>query len=617
MSRLRAALSVVLVLIAARAASGVTVEPRWMPESAPRAAPPQPARLADATSLRPFAVLAPASAGARDALDALRHWNLAGKTPLQNGFSRPLPEPLAVRLAPALTASHAARQEGAAATAAGPDGLRWAARVRVEEGYRLRLHLSRVQLPSAAQLWVYGGAGAPAMAFGPHLAGAEGELWTPSVAGPEITLELWLPQSAAAAGSAAFDLDRVAEILDPGRLGATGLEPIFPSANSSCLIDGSCVGAGTLSNIASYRHAVAQLFFVKNGGTFVCSGGLLNDQPSSGTPYLLTANHCISTPVVAASLEAFFDDFTNSCNGSSPSLDSLPRSNGATLLATSVQSDFAFLQLSSAPAGRFFLGWTTASLADGTEMYRLSHPCPDCPNIGPLAQTFSSTRRATSPAFVCPTDADGRPWDNLTHFIYSAPDQGAIFGGSSGSPVLIAGGFVVGQLLGECGASSEALAEPCLNPTQYDIVDGAFAVTYPSIAQWLSPASGGGSCVPDAATLCLDDQPGDMRFKVQVPFHTSLAGGLSGSGHPISLAGLGVGHGGLFWFFAADNPELLVKVVNGCTINQKYWLFTSGATNVGLTITVTDTKTGQSWTRTNPDGTAVPTIQDINALPCS
>src|SRR5258708_3756459 len=217
----------------------------------------------------------------------------------------------------------------------------------------------------------------------------------------------------------------------PARASLSG-GPVAPSADSGCGIDGACVGTGTRSIIASYRHAVGELFFVVDGSGFACTGGLLNDKLSSGTPYLLTANHCISTQAAASTLQVFWDYTSNSCNGTAPALDVLPQSNGATLLATSVRSDFAFLKLASVPPNRFFLGWTTAAVADGTVISRLSHPCPDCPASGPRAQAFSTTFRTTSPANVCGVDPDGRDWSNLTHLLYSSPDQLAPVPGRSG-----------------------------------------------------------------------------------------------------------------------------------------------------------------------------------------
>jgi hypothetical protein len=128
--------------------------------------------------------------------------------------------------------------------------------------------------------------------------------------------------------------------------------------------------------------------------------------------------------------------------------------------------------------------------------------------------------------------------------------------------------------------------------------------------------SGGGSCVANATTLCIDDSPGDRRYRVQVSYHTSQGGGLAGNGTPVSLATLGVNQGGLFWFFSANNPELLIKVLNGCSVNNRHWVFASAGTNVGGTITVTDTATGAQKSYTNPDLTAFPTIQDTAAFPC-
>jgi hypothetical protein len=656
------------------AARGESVGPRWSADPSPSGGPTRPEltlrpmNLADAAALPPFAVLAPVQDGARDELAALRIWNLAGGSPLRNGFSRTLPETLQVRLDPGAAADHGPRQEGPAATAAGAGWLRWTARVRVEDAYRLRLHLARVRLPAAARLWVYGSGGWPAVAFGRDLIAPEGDLWTPSVGGPEITLELAVPAGAPAAGAAgatgaagaAFDLDKVVEMVRPdvamgatgatgatgtgasglgstavtaaaragwrGRTGQPGLTSlarttapggvVTPAADTGCVIDGSCVGTDTLGIIGSYRNAVGALFFIKDGNDYLCSGGLLNDKAGSGTPYLLTANHCFSTQAAASSLQVVWDDVTSSCNGAAPPLDSLPQSSGATLLASNLQSDFTIVQLGSVPGNRFFLGWTTAAVPDGAVLSRLSFPCPDCPNGNPLAEVYSSTFRTVSPAYNCGVDPDGRDLGNLADFLNSTANQGAVFPGSSGAPEVDANGRVVGQLLGACGTDA-GLGFPCTFPTFYDVLDGAFAVTYPHVSRWLNPGGGAGSCVPDAATLCIDDQPGDQRFKVQVPFHTSQGGGLSGNGNPAALAGLGFTRAGLFWFFSADNPELLVKVLNGCSLGGHYWVFVSGATNAALTVTVTDTQTGHAWTRTNADGTPVPTIQDTSALPCS
>jgi streptogramin lyase len=125
-----------------------------------------------------------------------------------------------------------------------------------------------------------------------------------------------------------------------------------------------------------------------------------------------------------------------------------------------------------------------------------------------------------------------------------------------------------------------------------------------------------GPCVPGDAVLCIDDAPGDRRFKVEVEYSTAQAGGLSGLAHAIPLASLGVTRGGLFWFFSQDNPELLVKVLDGCAVSGHRWVFLSGGTNVALIATVADTVTGEVHSYYNNDLTPFAPVQDTQAIAC-
>jgi hypothetical protein len=131
-----------------------------------------------------------------------------------------------------------------------------------------------------------------------------------------------------------------------------------------------------------------------------------------------------------------------------------------------------------------------------------------------------------------------------------------------------------------------------------------------------STGSSGGGCTPNATTLCIDQNPGDGRFMIQVSYHTSQSGGLSGSGNAIPLSSLGVTEGGLFWFFGATNPEMLIKIIDGCTLDSHFWVFFAATTNVGFTVTVTDTQTGHQAVYTNADKHAAPPVQDTSALTC-
>ncbi len=125
-----------------------------------------------------------------------------------------------------------------------------------------------------------------------------------------------------------------------------------------------------------------------------------------------------------------------------------------------------------------------------------------------------------------------------------------------------------------------------------------------------------GVCTPSDTVLCIDNNPGDRRFMITATYSTSQGGGLSGNGHAIALSSLGVNQGGLFWFFARTNPEMLVKVLNACGTNSRFWVFFSAGTNVGFSVTVRDTVTGSQKTYINPDLNPAPPLQDTNAFTC-
>ncbi|MGB5817671.1 MAG: hypothetical protein WBI27_20975, partial [Thermoanaerobaculia bacterium] len=302
------------------------------------------------------------------------------------------------------------------------------------------------------------------------------ELWTPSVAGPTIRLEILLPaDELATAGS--FGIDRVLEIFPLGESGAPLTGITVDETGAACLVDAQCVGSGTFGPIENVQHAIAMLIFVEGGSGFQCSGGLLTDTDNQSTiPYLLTANHCISKQPVASTVDAFFDYYRSSCTGSVPNLSSLPRSNGSTLLATGNEtssSDFTLLRLDSLPSNRFLLGWDASSSAvsNGKVLHRISHPTG-------MVQHYSRYRVDTSSP-ICATQG-GTPLTR-SRFIYSSPEVGDTLGGSSGSVVLLGNGKVVGQLLGGCGEGGDC--DP-----NVDAVDGAFFKTWDKVKQYLDPA---------------------------------------------------------------------------------------------------------------------------------
>ena len=102
----------------------------------------------------------------------------------------------------------------------------------------------------------------------------------------------------------------------------------------------------------------------------------------------------------------------------------------------------------------------------------------------------------------------------------------------------------------------------------------------------------------------------DHRFEIAASF-TAPNGGPAGNAHMVQLTD----DSAYLWFFSADNVEVLVKVLNGCALNSRYWFFAGGLTNVDVMITVTDSNTGVMRQFHNPQGTPFQPIQDTSALP--
>ena len=124
----------------------------------------------------------------------------------------------------------------------------------------------------------------------------------------------------------------------------------------------------------------------------------------------------------------------------------------------------------------------------------------------------------------------------------------------------------------------------------------------------ITASNGGGlPCVVDTKTLCLNGG----RFAVTAGWEKP--DGSSGAGNAIGLTG----DSGYFWFFDSANIEVVIKVLNGCAIDNAYWVFAAGLTNVAVHLSVIDTETGTEYIQDNPQGTAFAPIQDTKAFPAS
>ena len=548
---------------------------------------PAAPRIVQLMQLEPATILSPAIEAVPEEIEAVRTWNAEGRLPARNGIVRSLGERFAVSFGGPVVKSGL---HGRGAVAATANGTTWGASFRVREAKRLRLQLKDVELPPTATLWVYGASG-EAIGFDTSGMGEDKTLWTPSVEGDTVYLEVEVP-----AGSAAsFNIEKVLELLHSRKQG-------FRPENSeqpTCLVgqDVVCQGSNEFPAMNLAKAAVGQMDFVVGDKAFICSGTLIADQQGSNTPYFLTANHCISSQTVATTVETYFDFVWTSCDWNDWTYH--PAVRGSTLLKTSATSDVTLLRLPSLPANRTFLGWDTQPPANGAVLHRISHPKPLVVDFQ-FPQMYSRTIVSTTSA-AC---SGARP-----NFIYSNESnggEGGVYGGSSGSSVILSNGpsdaRIVGQLLGSCGCPDPRLACDRTCST----VDGAFSQSFDLLRPHLAGGSTPGTpqpCSPNASTICLVND----RFSVRVTYDV-------GNGPQPMTAIKYTPESGLFWFANASNIEVLLKMINACSFNNRFWVYSGGTTDVGVTITVTDSKTGTVKTYNNPRGTKFGTITDGDAF---
>ena len=195
------------------------------------------------------------------------------------------------------------------------------------------------------------------------------------------------------------------------------------------------------------KNAVALMII---NGAFYCTGSLITSTNNSGEPFFLTANHCISfigdaTNNTNLDTSFFYWNYeTLGCSNSSEE-PSLYSTEGATILANNIATDFALLRLSEDPKSLtdyvpFYLGWDKSGLS-GNPGVCIHHPMGDVKKI--------STVKKKPTSLSLPE----LQYQYINTFWVSGWKQtinghGMTQPGSSGAPFINEAHHVIGQLCG-------------------------------------------------------------------------------------------------------------------------------------------------------------------------
>lgn len=262
--------------------------------------------------------------------------------------------------------------------------------------------------------------------------------WSPEFGTEQTVMEVEIPASATPQ-EVQLGLSRVSHFLRtmsesmavPGRL------------TQSCAIDVQC----TPEHLEQGR-SVARLSFVDDGGDAgVCSGTLINDSASSGTPYLFTAAHCLENQAWASTL--VLDWFFRSASCSATTLDPLTQRQhgGGVLLYMNDPNDVAFVRLNQAPpAGVVYAGsWFGTPPQIGARLTDVHHGAGDVQSFSEVQLKDYCLEGVSGPGGCEP-----QPVENAKYWFVSSL-SGFLAGGSSGSGLFqhVAGKrYLIGALSG-------------------------------------------------------------------------------------------------------------------------------------------------------------------------
>lgn len=116
----------------------------------------------------------------------------------------------------------------------------------------------------------------------------------------------------------------------------------------------------------------------------------------------------------------------------------------------------------------------------------------------------------------------------------------------------------------------------------------------------------GSGCLPEPTRLCLSDR----RFQLTGTYRTRA--GVQGPIRFVSLSD----DSAAGWLFRPDNVEMLLKVLDGRSVNGFFWFFYAGLTNVEVELTLRDLSSGGERTYLKPQGELI-SFADTRSLVAS
>ncbi|HET6559383.1 MAG TPA: trypsin-like peptidase domain-containing protein [Prolixibacteraceae bacterium] len=243
----------------------------------------------------------------------------------------------------------------------------WQLSIRSVDAYSLNVIFGRFHLPEKARLYVIGTkSGLIKGAYTSENNSPSRVLAVEPVAGDELLIQYEEPAEVAFPGE--LEISRISH--DFMGLGAADdHRPL--GISGSCNVNINCDMADGTENI---RDAVCRIIVE---GIDVCTGTLVNNTANDGTPYLLTAYHCIGTNTKATKSVFLFNYESPAC--ATVDGDVSHSLSGSTLRAGFDSLDFALVELTEdipSDYHHYMAGWNRRSQAPPSSK-SIHHPLGD------------------------------------------------------------------------------------------------------------------------------------------------------------------------------------------------------------------------------------------------
>jgi hypothetical protein len=324
------------------------------------------------------------------------------------------------------------------------DGSRiWRLKLRAENALAVGLHFTDFYLPEGCELFLYDDQRVRVLGAFTHQNNRMSGLFaTDLMHGESVNIDLFVPDKVK--GDSFFTVSEVVYAYRyVGQYSEKGL-----AGSDFCEVNINCSPEG--DNWQEVKRGVVRIQAKVGGGSFWCTGSMINNTRNDRIPYLLTADHCAYQAgqyASAADLENWIFRFNHegaNCE-STGSVSTAYSLTGATRIAQGGSrgtsgSDFYLVKLiDEIPEDKdvFFLGWSIQNIAENSGV-TIHHPNGDIKKIS---------------TFTMPLETAGWGGSGLSShwkviWSESLNGWGVTEGGSSGSPLIDDSGRIIGTLTG-------------------------------------------------------------------------------------------------------------------------------------------------------------------------